>query len=167
VRLCSTRRSGIRGLGRSLRPETYEIRYGSPAWGPSLQRTARGPGIATPSGKRGKMRSAALSCASCRTRLTRDGTVIRGAQGNFLLDRALGFIFRAAPPQAARDARLGNYRLFGAPWLHPETWPPQGDKSSIRKLPNREDRVPDPNLFLTRSSLWYLQKAGSTLQSPC
>jgi hypothetical protein len=45
-----------------------------------------------------------------------DGMVIKG----FPFDRALGFIFRAAPPQAVRDVRLGNYRVYAAPWLNPD-----------------------------------------------
>lgn len=70
--------------------------------------------------KKGQVEVGSLSCASCHTRLMPDGTVIKGAQGNFPFDRALGFIFRALPPQAAEDARRGNYRLYGAPWLDPD-----------------------------------------------
>jgi hypothetical protein len=70
--------------------------------------------------KKGQVEVGSLSCASCHTRLMSDGTVVKGAQGNFPFDRALGFIFRAAPPQALSDVQLGNYRLYGAPWLNPD-----------------------------------------------
>ena len=70
--------------------------------------------------KKGQVEVGSLSCASCHTRLMPDGTVIKGAQGNFPFDRALGFIYRTAPPQAVQSVRLGNYRLYGTPWLNPD-----------------------------------------------
>ena len=70
--------------------------------------------------KKGQVEVGSLSCASCHTRLMPDGTVIKGAQGNFPFDRALGFTFRASPPEATQGARFGNYRLFAAPWLKPD-----------------------------------------------
>jgi len=70
--------------------------------------------------KKGQVEVGSLSCASCHTRLMPDGTLIKGAQGNFPFDRALGFIYRAVPPQALQSVRLGNYRLYGTPWLNPD-----------------------------------------------
>ena len=67
--------------------------------------------------KKGQVETGSLSRASCHMRLMADGAVIKGAQGNFPFDRGLGFIFRT---RTLRDVRLGNYRLYAAPWLTPD-----------------------------------------------
>jgi hypothetical protein len=71
-----------------------------------------------------------LSCAQCHTRVMRDGSVLKGAQGNF----PEGFFFAARPRRALRDGRdpeqllVGWRRVvrrqYGAPWIEP---PPEGD----------------------------------------
>jgi hypothetical protein len=101
---------------------TSDVR--NPKWwasiGAQFARDGTLPGYRYVIRTKGQVEVGSLSCASCHTRLMPDGTVIKGAQGNFPFDRALGFNFRAAPPEAVRDVRLGNYRLFGAPWLNPD-----------------------------------------------
>lgn len=66
-----------------------------------------------------------LACAMCHTRVMPDGSVIKGAQGNFPFDRAIGFIVRAAAKalgeqQAADIQRLFQRFLFATPWLRPD-----------------------------------------------
>jgi hypothetical protein len=72
-----------------------------------------------------------LACGQCHTRVMSDGTVIKGAQGNF----TEGFFLaantrraltsgRRAPADLLVQLRLANNRLYGAPWIQP---PPEGD----------------------------------------
>ena len=70
--------------------------------------------------KKGEVEVGSLSCASFHDRVMPDGSVIKGAQGNFPFDRALAFIYRGLPPQAVITVRQGNYRLYAAPWLSPD-----------------------------------------------
>lgn len=101
---------------------TSDVR--SPLWWTSVgARSAKDgtlPGYGYVIRRKGQVEVGSLSCASCHTRLMPDGTAIKGAQGNFPFDRALGFIFRKLPPEAASDVRAANYRLYGAPWLNPD-----------------------------------------------
>ncbi len=70
--------------------------------------------------KKGQVEVGSLACAACHTRVMPDGSVIKGAQGNFPFDRALAYGARHAPPQALREVQLVNYELYAAPWLHPD-----------------------------------------------
>ena len=101
---------------------TSDVR--NPIWwasvGVQFARDGTLPGYRYVIRKKGQVEVGSLSCASCHTRLMPDGSVIKGAQGNFPFDRALGFTFRMLPPQAVRNVRLGNYRIYGAPWLKPD-----------------------------------------------
>ena len=104
--------------------------------------------------KKAQVEVGSLSCASCHTRLMPDGTVIKGAQGNFPFDRVLGFIFRTAPPQAMMDVRLGNYRLYGAPWLNPD---PQARllQMSLDEIASAHEAIPSGVQARHRSSPFY------------
>ncbi|MGH9720935.1 MAG: hypothetical protein ACRD8O_12035 [Bryobacteraceae bacterium] len=66
-----------------------------------------------------------LSCGMCHTRVMPDGSIIKGAQGNFPFDRTQAFKLRAAlhSPKDAHAAALereGWRFLFAAPWLRPD-----------------------------------------------
>ena len=52
--------------------------------------------------EKGKVELGTFACAMCHTRVLPDGTIIKGAQGNFSIDRANGFGFRHAPVEVAR-----------------------------------------------------------------
>jgi hypothetical protein len=64
--------------------------------------------------EKGKVEIGDLSCALCHTRVMPDGSVIKGAQGNFPFIRALGLRFKNAPDEVVR--KVGE-SLYGAPWL--------------------------------------------------
>jgi hypothetical protein len=64
--------------------------------------------------ERGKVELGNNACAFCHTRLQPDGTLIRGAQGNFPFDRAVAF---STGRGTLSDARTLFRSLFGAPWL--------------------------------------------------
>ena len=72
--------------------------------------------------EKGKVELGTVSCAMCHTRVMPDGTVIKGAQGNFPFDRAA--VFNAAQSLPPERIRLLQRSLFGAPWVKPD---PQAD----------------------------------------
>jgi hypothetical protein len=73
--------------------------------------------------EKGKVELGILSCAMCHTRLMSDGTIIKGAQGNFPDDRAFAYETRMEAAQAKdkdealRELRTSMRRSYAAPWL--------------------------------------------------
>ncbi len=68
--------------------------------------------------KKGVVEVGNLSCAMCHTRVMPDGTLIKGAQGNFPFDRAIAYGVRASG--SLDEERVSMRALFGVPWLHPD-----------------------------------------------
>jgi hypothetical protein len=101
--------------------------------------------------ERGKVELGTFACAMCHTRVLPDGTVIKGAQGNFPIDRANAFGFRHAPVQVVRDV----YRtLSGAPWLKPDP-ADQANTLSSEELAAQFDSAPAGVVVRHRSSMNY------------
>jgi hypothetical protein len=108
---------------------------------------------------KGKVELGNLSCASCHTRVMPDGTVVKGAQGNFPFDLNTAVSLRAglASPAAAKVREytgLIEFDLFGAPWLKPD---PQ---ARLRDMPAEEiasvhAAIPPGVLARQRSSPFY------------
>jgi len=72
--------------------------------------------------KKGVVQVGNLSCGMCHTRVMADGSVIKGAQGNFPFDRAIAFVLRATPlpAQERLETELASIRLlFSTPWMQP------------------------------------------------
>ena len=75
--------------------------------------------------KKGVVELGSFSCGMCHTRIQADGSVIKGAQGNFPGDRATAFdVWRLAKtqePEAALKAWIQDARAtFGIPWADPD-----------------------------------------------
>lgn len=72
--------------------------------------------------KKGTVEVGNFACAMCHTRVMADGSVIKGAQGNFPFDRVLAFDARSAsqPTQRLEIERSALQFLFGTPWLRPD-----------------------------------------------
>ena len=68
--------------------------------------------------EKGKVEVGSLSCGMCHTRVMPDGSVLKGAQGNFSLEKAeAGHTYDPAPPEISQMLpRL----LWGVPWLKPD-----------------------------------------------
>ena len=64
--------------------------------------------------EKGKVEIGNLSCALCHTRVMPDGSVVKGAQGNFPFIRAVGLGFKNAPDEVVRQV---GESLYSAPWL--------------------------------------------------
>src|SRR6185295_17308719 len=73
--------------------------------------------------EKGKVELGILSCGGCHTRVMPDGTIIKGAQGNFPDDRTFGYEQRVKGAKAKdTDSLLKKFRAFirrsyGAPWI--------------------------------------------------
>jgi hypothetical protein len=64
--------------------------------------------------EKGKVEVGALACAMCHTRVTSDGTVLKGAQGNFPFDRSG---IQELPDELLPLLRRLGRLLYSAPWL--------------------------------------------------
>src|SRR5205085_4474897 len=75
--------------------------------------------------ERGKVEVGILSCAMCHTRVLPDGTVVKGAQGNFPDDRSFGYETRLDAAEAQdkdevlKGLRRYMRRQYATPWLDP------------------------------------------------
>jgi hypothetical protein len=76
--------------------------------------------------ERGKVELGFFACAQCHTRVMPNGTIIKGAQGNFPDDRTFAYETRLEYAQSKdRDAVLRKFRgsmrrFYAAPWLRPD-----------------------------------------------
>jgi hypothetical protein len=68
--------------------------------------------------EKGKVEMATLSCAMCHTRVMPDGTVVKGAQGNFPFERVADLF--AKQRFTLERARLFERSFFDAPWIKPD-----------------------------------------------
>ena len=89
--------------------------------------------------EKGKVELGILACAACHTRVMPNGTVIKGAQGNFPDDRAFGYEQRIAEAKAKdKDAFLKKFReelrrFYGAPWIKNDA-SARADRMSVSEL---------------------------------
>ena len=109
--------------------------------------------------KKGEIEVGFLSCATCHTRVMRDGTVIKGAQGNFPIQNETAFLMRAEVALAAdkdqvlRQIRLSQGRRFVAPWLRPD---PNAhiDQMSVEEIASAFEAIPPGVVARTNASLF-------------
>lgn len=69
--------------------------------------------------EKGKVEIGKLSCAMCHTRIMNDGSVLKGAQGNFPFQHAVAEDLRSDPAAAAVNVILER-TLYRAPGLQPD-----------------------------------------------
>jgi hypothetical protein len=94
--------------------------------------------------KKGSVEVGNLACGMCHSRVLPDGSVVKGAQGNFPFDRALGFVLRKStlPEQQQLKAQLASLRLlFGMPWLQPNPLAPL-ERLSLGELISAYEAIP-------------------------
>jgi len=89
--------------------------------------------------EKGKVELGILACAHCHTRVMPEGTVIKGAQGNFPDDRTFGYEQRIAEAKSkTRDSVLKDFRAFirrsyGAPWVKDDA-SARADRMTVSEL---------------------------------
>ena len=102
----------------------------NPAWyqatGAPVSRDGTLPYVRYVIRKKGTVDLGNFACAFCHSRVMPDGSVIKGAQGNFPFEKSKAWSFRPSPntpgrPSAKEAAlrRLDN-GLFAAPWISPD-----------------------------------------------
>jgi len=69
--------------------------------------------------EKGRVEIGVLSCAMCHTRVMPDGTSLKGAQGNFSIDRAGADDLRANPGSLPFHLMIERM-LFSTPWIRPD-----------------------------------------------
>jgi hypothetical protein len=110
-----------------LSSDTLYAEVQDPGWYQSnrIQATREGifPNMRWVVREKGKLELGILSCAHCHTRVMPDGSVIKGAQGNFPDDRSFGYETRIEARDAKdkakvlTDLRSFMRRSYAAPWL--------------------------------------------------
>ncbi len=87
------------------------------------------------------------ACVMCHARVMPDGTLLKGAQGNFPADRVIAYKLRAQA-QAAKDPpafldaiRLGHRLFFSMNWLHPDPMA-RINTMSIEDIAATYERIP-------------------------
>jgi hypothetical protein len=76
--------------------------------------------------KKGTVEVGSGGCLMCHARVMPDGTLLKGAQGNFPVDRVIAYNLRQQAAEARNPAefldaiRLGQRTFFSMPWLRPD-----------------------------------------------
>ena len=110
--------------------------------------------------EKGKVELGILSCAQCHTRLMPDGTIIKGAQGNFPDDRAFGYEQRIAEAKskdkdsALKEFRSAIRRAYGAPWVKDDA-SAMADRMSFSELASVLEAIPPGSCARQGTSLFY------------
>jgi hypothetical protein len=102
--------------------------------------------------EKGNVKIGILSCAMCHTRVMSDGSIIKGAQGNFPFDRAMGHDYRSI--NNVEDARTLERVLFTLPGgdSKPEN---QFGRMSVEDFASAHEAIPPGVLARHRSSPSY------------
>jgi hypothetical protein len=89
--------------------------------------------------EKGRVELGNNACGFCHTRVLRDQTVVKGAQGNFPFDRAVGYSTLA---RSVESARTGFTVLFGAPWLKEKDPAARADVMTLEEIAGRFNAIP-------------------------
>jgi len=102
--------------------------------------------------EKGKVELGTISCAMCHTRVMSDGTVIKGAQGNFPFERAgVHFAKQRFIPERLR---IFERSFFWAPWVKPD--PLEGlDQMSLDQMAEWHAAIPPGVIARQGSSPFY------------
>ncbi len=99
-------------------PEESSYRVRDPEWGRTVgvlqAKDGTYPSLHYVISEKGKVKIGDLSCALCHTRVMPDGSVIKGAQGNFPFLRAVALASKYAPEEVLLKIWES---LYSAPWL--------------------------------------------------
>lgn len=104
--------------------------------------------------RKGQVELGTLSCAMCHTRVMPDGTTIKGAQGNFPFDRAVGFSIREGLAGSEEQVKETTRASFDTPWLNPNPNARLAQMSSD-EIASAHEAIPPGVIARNRSSLSY------------
>jgi hypothetical protein len=99
--------------------------------------------------QKGQIAIGVLACAMCHTRVMSDGSVLKGAQGNFPFDRAFAYNYRygAGTVDMARQLERA---LYAAPWIPGASL--ADDNRSIEDIASSHQVIPPGVIARHRSS---------------
>ncbi len=134
---------GMERLG-SLGPKPGDGSYlRDPAWfsavNPPIDSEGKLPFFCYVVQEKGKIEIGILACGMCHSRVMPDGSVIKGAQGNFPFDRALAYDYRSL--QDVEEARTLERLLFTTPWIQSGLGSGP-DEKSIEELASAHEAIP-------------------------
>src|SRR5262245_44987807 len=96
--------------------------------------------------KKGTIEIGLFSCGQCHTRVMPDGSVVKGAQGNFPGERAFAWDARQQSifmtPVTNFFVRRFDRMFYATPWIKPDPYPDIG-KSSAREIAARHAAIPE------------------------
>ncbi len=99
-----------------------------------------------------------ISCGMCHTRVMPDGSVLKGAQGNFPVVRAVAYRLRVAQSKDSEELlaalRLTYKAIWSVPWLDPDP-EAQVDRMSLEDLIAAQEDFPPGVVARQRTSLLY------------
>lgn len=109
--------------------------------------------------KKGSVEVGQISCAMCHTRMLPDGSILKGAQGNFPSVKAVAFSLRARAQTKDSTQFLARIHLmyraqFAVPWLSPDPAAPI-DQMSIEQIATLEESFPPGVVARQRTSLFF------------
>ena len=107
---------------------------------------------------KGKVEMGTNSCGTCHTRLLPDGSLLKGAQGNFPFDRTTAFRTRTRLNNLD-IARRNEKGLFGVPWLDFE----KIDQLSLEEIIGLHDAIPPGVAARDRTSPRYPVVVGDLI----
>jgi hypothetical protein len=102
--------------------------------------------------KQGQVEVGAFGCGTCHMRVMADESILRGAQGNFAVERAEGYRFRhRLPPEAVHGL---VHALYIAPWLKPD---PNSrlDQMGVEEIASSLDAIPAGVMARGRTSPFF------------
>jgi Di-haem oxidoreductase, putative peroxidase len=110
--------------------------------------------------KKGTLDLGDFACGFCHTRVMPDGSVLKGAQGNFPFEKSKAWGFRdrsITPDQLSKNEaflRRIDRGLFAAPWVTPDPLKPM-DALSFNDLVSAHNAMPAEVMPRHRSNLFY------------
>jgi hypothetical protein len=135
-----------------------------PAWYTKVETPVAGDGtipfLSYVIRKKGTVEVGQSSCGQCHIRVLTGGSVLKGAQGNFNLNRAVSYRNRARfaqssdPDQFLTAVRLSFRAQWAVPWLTPDPIA-RIDQMSFEELEATNEARPAGVLARQRTSLFY------------
>lgn len=101
--------------------------------------------------EKGKVQVGVRSCGMCHTRVMPDGSIIKGAQGNFPFDRAFADDYRVSRDRLVQIRELEQF-LYYAPWVEPKL-ETRLNNMAVEEIASAHDAIPPGVIARHRSSV--------------
>jgi hypothetical protein len=102
--------------------------------------------------EKGKIEVGMISCGMCHTRVMPDGSVIKGAPGNFPADRLNSLSFRQG--MSVEEVRAVERSGYGAPWIEPDPLA-RLERMSVEEIASAHDAIPPGVMARVGTSVFH------------